>query len=175
MGFDLQPNLESDLVKLRPLKTEDFDPLFKIASDQNIWEQHPDKKRYTLQGFTSFFEDSINSKGCLIIMDAESNDVIGSSRFKIRPNYKDAVEIGWTFLARTYWGGHYNGKVKQLMMEYAFGYVNQILFFVDRNNFRSQKAVEKLTDITGFPISMDKKVKPEEENITYIMRKSLTA
>ncbi|WP_190809663.1 GNAT family N-acetyltransferase [Flagellimonas sp. S3867] len=172
MEFDLQPNLNNDLVILRPLAAEDFDALFTVAADPKIWEQHPDKNRCTLAGFTNFFEDSLASKGCLIIIDKESSEVIGSSRFKIRSNFKDAVEIGWTFLSRKYWGGHYNGVIKWLMMEYAFQHINRILFFVAKDNLRSQKAVEKLTSINGFQLSMDKNVVAEEENITYIIKKS---
>ncbi len=171
MGFDLQPHLSNNLVDLRPLLADDFDVLFKAASDPNIWEQHPDKKRCTLPGFSDFFEDSMNSKGCLVIQNKASNEIIGSSRFKLRANFEDAVEIGWTFLVREYWGGNYNMGVKRLMMEYAFQYMNRILFFVAKDNFRSQKAVEKLTAINDFPLSMDKKTEAEEENIIYILQK----
>ncbi|MEX0313044.1 MAG: GNAT family N-acetyltransferase [Allomuricauda sp.] len=172
MGFDLQPILKSDLVNLRPLMAEDFEPLFKAASDPKIWEQHPDKERCTLSGFTRFFEESLKSKGALVIVDANSDAIIGSSRYKLRPNFKDAVEIGWTFLTKEYWGGRYNGAVKRLMMEYAFQHVNRILFFVATDNFRSQKAVEKLVLMDGFGLSIEKRVEPEEENIIYIIQKS---
>ncbi len=166
MGFDLQPTLEGDLVRIRPLVKEDFDLLFQIASDSKIWEQHPDKKRCTLSGFSEFFKDSLDSKGALIILTKESGDIIGSSRFKLRPNFKNAVEIGWSFLARKYWGGQYNGEVKRLMMEYAFQHVDRILFFVDRDNRRSQKAVEKL----GSPsLKVDRKVESGNDDINYII------
>nr|WP_299175612.1 GNAT family N-acetyltransferase [uncultured Allomuricauda sp.] len=171
MGFDLQPHLSNNLVDLRPLLAEDFDALFNAASDPSIWEQHPDKKRCTMPGFKDFFEDSLNSKGCLVIQDKVANTIIGSSRFKVRANFEDAVEIGWTFLIRKYWGGHYNMAVKRLMMEYAFRHVNRILFFVAKDNFRSQKAVEKLTAMNDFPLSMNKKSEPEEEDIIYIIQK----
>lgn len=171
MDFDLQPTLKGNLVELRPLVAEDFDALYEVASDQNIWEQHPDKTRWTLPGFTDFFEESLNSKGCLIVIDKESENVIGSSRFKIRPNFKDAVEIGWTFLSKKYWGGQYNGGVKGLMMEHAFQHVNRILFFVAKDNFRSQKAVEKLITLESFNLSIEKEIK-QEEDITYIISKN---
>ncbi|WP_136465081.1 hypothetical protein [Flagellimonas onchidii] len=54
MGLDLQPTLEGDLVRIRPLVKEDFDLLFQIASDSKIWEQHPDKKDLHYLGFLGF-------------------------------------------------------------------------------------------------------------------------
>ncbi len=33
--------------------------------------------------------------------------IIGSTRFYGYDSEKSEIEIGWTFLARSYWGGHY--------------------------------------------------------------------
>jgi len=54
------------------------------------------------------------------------------------------IEIGWTFLARSHWGGAYNGEMKQLMVQHAFRFVDSVIFFVGPQNFRSQRAVEKM-------------------------------
>ncbi|WP_435623275.1 GNAT family N-acetyltransferase [Flagellimonas sp.] len=172
MDFDFQPKLENDLIRLRPLRAEDFTPLLNVASDPKIWEQHPDKERHTLKGFKVFFESSLASKGCLVVIDRESRAIIGSSRYKMHPNEEDAIEIGWTFLARQYWGGSYNGSVKTLMIDHAFQYVSKILFFVDRYNVRSQKAVENLLNLKKFKLLLDKKMKADGKNITYILRKA---
>jgi N-acetyltransferase len=45
----------------------------------------------------------------LIAIDRKDGRVIGSSRFYGYDEGKREVEIGWTFLARSYWGGIYNG------------------------------------------------------------------
>jgi len=54
------------------------------------------------------------------------------------------VEIGWTFLARSYWGGNYNREMKQLMLRHALGFVKRVVFLIGPQNVRSQKAIEKL-------------------------------
>ena len=54
------------------------------------------------------------------------------------------VEIGWTFLARAYWGGRYNGEMKRLMLEHAFRSVDRVIFIIGPENRRSQRAVEKI-------------------------------
>ena len=142
--FDLQPKLKGDLLELRPLLQEDFDDLYKVASDPLIWEQHPANNRHERIVFEKFFLDAINSGGALIVIDLKNSNVIGSSRYHGYNPDKDEIEIGWTFLARSYWGGVYNKEMKKLMLEHAFKYVNSVLFVVGVQNFRSQMAVTKI-------------------------------
>ena len=52
--------------------------------------------------------------------------------------------IGWTFLARSHWGGRYNGQMKELMLQHAFRFVSCVVFLVGPQNLRSQRAVEKI-------------------------------
>ncbi len=143
-AFNLQPKLKGDLLELRPLLPEDFDDLFRVASDPLIWEQHPVKNRHERMTFEKFFLESIDSGGSLIVIDSKNNKVIGSSRYNGFNIDKDEVEIGWTFLARSYWGGVYNKEMKGLMLEHAFNYVNSVIFLVGIQNIRSQRAVLKI-------------------------------
>lgn len=144
MKFDIQPVLEDDLLLIRPLKNEDFQALYKAASDPLIWQQHQNKNRYTIENFTKFFDEGIASNGALAIIDKKSKQLIGSSRYKMLSEAEGVVEIGWSFLSRKYWGGHYNRAFKKLMINYALQYCNHIVFYVNSKNYRSQKAVEKL-------------------------------
>ena len=86
----------------------------------------------------------MESGGTLIAIDARQGQVIGSSRFHGYDTGKSEIEIGWTFLARPYWGGVYNGEMKRLMIEHAFRFVNSVIFLVGPENLRSQRAVEKI-------------------------------
>jgi len=144
MPFDLQPVLKGDLLWLRPLRPEDFDALYAVASDPLIWEQHPHRDRYKEAVFKEFFREAMESGGALIAMDAKDGRVIGSSRYFGYDQEKSEIEIGWTFLARSHWGGVYNGEMKQLMLRHAFQFVNSVVFLIGPENFRSQKAVEKI-------------------------------
>ncbi|WP_431123183.1 GNAT family N-acetyltransferase [Flagellimonas flava] len=153
--MDLQPTLSNGQVHLRPLISKDFINLYRVASDPRIWEQHPIKERAELYGFTPFFAESLKSKGALLISDVSTQKVIGSSRFVLRPTFGKAVEIGWTFLSRSYWGGKFNGVVKELMIKHALQNMEEVLLFVDRENIRSQKAVEKLNFIPPDKLVID--------------------
>ncbi len=143
-AFDLQPYLENDLLILRPLQEEDFENLYKIGSDPLIWEMHPAKDRYQESVFKIFFSDAILSKGAFAVIDKMTDEIIGSTRFHTISESKNAIEIGWTFLARKYWGGVYNKSMKCLMMGYAFNFVENIVFYIGENNIRSRKALVKL-------------------------------
>ena len=144
MSFDLQPNLEGELLRLRPLRPEDFHVLFAVASDPLIWEQHPNSDRYKEDVFKGFFREALESGGALIAIDANDGRVIGSSRFHGYDSEKSEIEIGWTFLARSHWGGIYNREMKQLMLRYAFRFVKSVVFLVGPKNVRSQRAMEKI-------------------------------
>ena len=143
-AFDLQPTLKGDLLELRPLRAEDFHDLHAVAADPLIWEQHPVRDRYREEVFREFFREALESGGTLIAIDARQGQVIGSSRFHGYDTGKSEIEIGWTFLARPYWGGVYNGEMKRLMIEHAFRFVNSVIFLVGPENLRSQRAVEKI-------------------------------
>jgi len=144
MPFDLQPTLEGDLLALRPLRPEDFPELYAVASDPLIWQQHPNSDRYMEDVFRVFFREALESGGTLITLDAKDGRVIGSSRFHGYNQEKSEVEIGWTFLARSRWGGTYNGEMKRLMLRHAFQFVKSVVFLVGPANFRSQRAMEKI-------------------------------
>jgi RimJ/RimL family protein N-acetyltransferase len=144
VAFDRQPELKGSLVTLRPLRADDFHALFAVGADPLIWEQHPAKDRYEQDQFTKFFSDALASGGALIALDAKDGKVIGSSRYYGYDEANSEVEIGWTFLARSHWGGRYNGEMKQLMLEHAFKFVENVVFLIGPQNIRSQKAVEKI-------------------------------
>ena len=144
MPFELQPTLRGEVVELRPLRADDFDALYAVASDPLIWEQHPVRDRYREEVFRAFFQDAMASGGALLALDAKTGDVVGSSRYFRYDDAKSEVEIGWTFLARRCWGGRYNGEMKRLMLAHAFRFVDRVYFLVGPANFRSQRAVEKL-------------------------------
>lgn len=144
MCFDLQPTLRGTLLDLRPLRAEDFYDLYAAAADPLIWEQHPDRERYKEDVFKVFFGTALASGGALIAIDLKDGRTIGSSRFHGFDKEKDEVEIGWTFLVRSHWGGVYNGEMKQLMLRHAFKFVSNVIFLIGSHNVRSQKAVEKI-------------------------------
>ncbi|HTA74702.1 MAG TPA: GNAT family N-acetyltransferase [Gemmatimonadaceae bacterium] len=144
MQPDLQPTLEGELVTLRPLRAEDFQDLYAVASDPLLWEQHPASDRYKPDVFAAFFREALASGGALIAIDKADGRVVGSSRYYGYDPEKSEIEIGWTFLARSHWGGTYNGEMKRLMLRHAFAFVDHVVFLIGPENWRSRRAIEKI-------------------------------
>jgi RimJ/RimL family protein N-acetyltransferase len=144
MKVNIQPTLENEFVKIVPLNKNDFEVLYSIASDPLILEQHPNKDRYKREVFETFFKGAIESGGAFLVFDKQTGEAIGSSRFYDYNAENKSVLIGYTFLARSHWGSKYNPALKKLMIQYAFQFVDSVIFHIGANNVRSQKAIERL-------------------------------
>ena len=155
--MNLQPTLKGDFIYLRPLQPNDYQGLFKAASDPLIWEMHPQPDRYKPDVFEKFFKEAIESKGALAVINQTTNEIIGTSRYYDHSSEKSSVVIGYTFLVRKYWGGTFNRELKKLMVNYALQFVKSTYFHVGINNVRSQKAMLKIgavnTGIEEIPVS----------------------
>lgn len=171
MSFNLQPTLKNELVTLEPLHSNDFEKLFAVASDPLIWEQHPNKNRYKREIFEVFFKGAIESKGAFIIYDSKTNAPIGCTRFYDFDPEKSTVTIGYTFFARSHWGGIFNPATKKLMLQYAFKYVDTVHFYIGAINVRSQKAIEKLGAIKIGEIEMEYYGETSKLNFIYAITK----
>jgi RimJ/RimL family protein N-acetyltransferase len=144
MEFDLQPTLESPAALLKPLQQEDFEALYKTASDAKIWEQHPNKDRWQREVFLNYFQGAIESKGALLIIDQASGEIAGCTRFYNYNETEKSILIGYTFYAVKFWGKGLNPAVKRLMMDYIFQFVDKVHFHIGATNFRSQVAIQRL-------------------------------
>ena len=142
--MDRQPVLRGDLLVLRPLRPDDWDALFAVAADPLIWEQHPASDRWREDVFREFFRVAMESGGALVAIDRRDGRIIGSSRYHGYDPAASEVEVGWSFLARSHWGGRYNGEMKRLMLRHAFASVERVVFIIGPENLRSRRAVEKI-------------------------------
>ena len=140
-----QPVLEGAQLLLRPLRPDDWDALFAVASDRLIWEVHPAHDRWQEPVFRAYFADALAQGGALVVIDRASGAMIGGSRMQgYDPAEGGSVEIGWTFLSRDYWGGATNREMKRLMLAHALGSVERVKFRVGEDNLRSRRAMEKI-------------------------------
>jgi RimJ/RimL family protein N-acetyltransferase len=141
---DFQPTLTGPTTIVRPIAAGDWAELYAAGSDPKIWEVHPVPDRYTEPKFRKFFGDAVTSKMAFVFVDRASGRLVGSSRYYGYEPDKGEIEIGWTFLARTHWGGATNREVKRLMLEHAFSFVDTVIFWVGDTNWRSQGAMTKI-------------------------------
>ncbi|WP_278353661.1 GNAT family N-acetyltransferase [Chryseobacterium gleum] len=144
MNFSVQPVLENEEFQLIPLQQGDFESLYKVASEPEVWEQHPNKDRYKKEVFENFFRGAMESKGAFKIIEKATGEVLGSSRYYDFDEKDNHIFIGYTFYGTKSWGKGINPQVKKLMLDYIFQFVDKVHFHVGKENFRSQKAMEKL-------------------------------
>ena len=110
----------------------------------------------------------MESGGAFAAIDRKTGSIIGSTRYHDYIPEMSQVEIGYTFLARTYWGGLYNGEMKRLMLDHAFRFVERAVFWVGKHNYRSQRAMEKIGGVLlGERLDVNGR-----ENFVYEIRKS---
>ena len=131
----------------------------------------PESDRYKEDIFHQFFAGALNSGGALVVIDRATGQMIGSSRYHGFDAAKRVIEIGWTFLARRYWGGTYNAEMKRLMLEHAFKAVDEVLFVIGPQNRRSRRAVEKIG-------AVDRGVAPDargRKRVVYVLTKAAFA
>ena len=146
LSIDFKSDLVGRTLTLRPLQSTDFDPLHAAAADPLIWVQHPDPLRYEREAFRAkFFDPAVASGSAYVVVDNASGQMMGSSRYYELDTAKREVAIGYTFLARSYWGGSANSEMKRLMLDHAFASgMERVWFHVGKHNLRSCKAMEKI-------------------------------
>lgn len=144
MIVDLQPTLRGSLIEMRPLRADDWTELFAVASDPLIWAQHPASDRYQEEVFREFFRVALESHSAFVAIDIAGGRIVGSSRYNDYNAERCEIEIGWSFLARSHWGGRYNGEMKRLMLDHAFQFVDRVRFIIGPQNIRSQQAIQRI-------------------------------
>lgn len=142
--ISIPARLENELVILSLLEEADFEALYAVASDPEIWAQHPNKDRWQKEVFKIFFQGAMESKGAFKIIDKLSKSVVGSTRFYDYKAADNSIFIGYTFYARSCWGKGINQAVKQTMLDYVFRFVSKVNFHIGAENKRSQVAIGRL-------------------------------
>ncbi|MCE3076173.1 GNAT family N-acetyltransferase [Chryseobacterium gwangjuense] len=144
MKFSIQTLLENQEYQLIPLQQGDFESLYEVASDPQVWQQHPNKDRYQREIFENFFKGAMESKGAFKIVEKSTGDILGSTRFYDFDEHKNSIFIGYTFYGTKSWGKGINPKIKKLMLDYIFQFVDVVYFHIGKENFRSQIALERI-------------------------------
>lgn len=168
---NLQPTLIGDRVMIRPVTEDDWTAMFQAASDPKVWELHPARDRYTAPVFRKYFDGALGSGSAFAFVHRETGALMGSSRYHGYDAALSEIEVGWTFLARDYWGGDYNREIKRLMTTHAFTFVNTVVFWVGETNWRSQRAMEKIGGVRRPGRFARPLTGPDQYSVIYEIRK----
>jgi RimJ/RimL family protein N-acetyltransferase len=152
--INLQPFLQNELIIAQPLQQSDFEILYAAASDPLIWMQHPNKNRYQREVFMNYFKGAIESGGALLVKDAATGGIIGSSRYSDFDEATNTVSVGYTFFIRSHWGTGHNYALKKLMLDHIFEYADTVAFYIGAVNKRSQISLERFGAIKTGEVEM---------------------
>jgi RimJ/RimL family protein N-acetyltransferase len=144
---NLAVRLEGKLVVLEPLEEAHAEDLWRAAQAPEIWQwlAHIGSSR---EYFDRWLEWSLAAsaegrEGAFATRDRGSGEIVGSSRYlAVRPADR-VVEIGWTWLNPSVWGGGVNVEQKLLMLGHAFETLDcvRVEFKTDARNERSRAAI----------------------------------
>lgn len=144
LQFPIDVILENDLAVLYPLCEKDFEELYRVASDPEVWQQHPNKDRWKKEVFRTFFDGALQSGGAFKVTDRITGETTGSTRFYNYDETQKSIFIGYTFYGTKSWGTGLNQTVKKLMLDYIFEFVSAVYFHIGAQNIRSQMAIMRL-------------------------------
>lgn len=142
--MDIQPTLTDGKFCIRPLKEADVEELAKAAADPLIWEQHPAKERAVEAHFIPYAYKLLETGGAVIFEKRDEMRIIGCSKFYLAPNAPEEMSIGFTFIQRDFWGTGVNYALKTMMFNHIFHTDERVWLHIAPENFRSQRATEKL-------------------------------
>lgn len=139
--------LETDAVRLRPLRRDDRAALAAIAFDPDIW-------RYFVQRVTTeteldrfidlALEDTAAGRRVVFaVIDKVSGRLAGSMAYGNLAEGDQRLEIGWSWLGRDFRGRGVNRWAKLLLLEHAFEQLSceRVEFKTDVLNLQARKGL----------------------------------
>ena len=142
--------LEGEHVRLEPISKSHRDELIEAITDGELWNLFVTLVP-RIEGIDQFIENATsaydNEDGlAFATIDKVSGRVVGSTRFMKANLANKRVEIGFTFIAKSYQKTMINPEAKLLMLTHAFEtlQLNRIEFLTDYLNNTSRNAILRL-------------------------------
>ena len=143
------PTLEGRLVRLEPLAKRHAAGLWEASRDARTWRWLPVEQPHTRAAFDSWLDEALAGAAAgteIPLVTVCYKEIVGSTRFlALRPEH-GSVEIGWTWLHPSAWGGGVNVEAKLLMLGHAFEVwgCRRVELKTDALNQRSRRAMEAM-------------------------------
>jgi N-acetyltransferase len=143
--------LEGRIVVVDPLAAGHEPGLWLAASDPEVWRWLPWNGGESEETFHAWMEEALartaDGVDCAFaVLDAESGEPVGSTRYlALRPEHR-GLEIGWTWLGPAAWRTGANAEAKLLLLQHAFDELGcmRVEFKTDALNARARAALEAL-------------------------------
>lgn len=143
-------SLKGRHVTLEPMSMDHVDGLAEVGLEPSIWEFSVDRIS-DKSGMSGLVEAALadRDRGTalpFVTKLADSNKIVGSTRFGNIDLANRKTEIGWTWIAPAWQRTNVNTEAKLLMLTHAFEMWRciRIEFKTDATNIRSRKAILRL-------------------------------
>ena len=143
--------LETDKVILRPIDRNDFESFLQLAKeDEDMWVYFTfnlaDENHLTKWMDMAFADKNVETRRPFTIIDKKKNKIAGSSSMGNIAYHDLRLEIGWSWLGKSFRGTDINRHAKFSMMNYAFGEINfeRVEFKTDLLNERAKQGLRKV-------------------------------
>ena len=135
---------------LLPMTLPHVPALFAAGQDDQIWRYLPEHPR-TLSDFHDWVQEALAAQEHgnelpFVIIDRETDQIVGSTRLLDMSVRHRQAEIGWTWHAPAVWRTRINTECKYLLLRHAFETLGliRVCLKTDARNVRSQTAIERL-------------------------------
>ncbi len=142
--------LEGQFVRLEPLSMAHHAALCAVGLDEDLWRWIPTPIR-TPEDMRAYIDTALNlqAEGPVLpfaTVDKTSNRVVGSTRFGSIDKVNHRVEIGWTWIGKSWQRTYVNTEAKYLMLRHAFETLGciRVELKTDSLNERSRNAILRL-------------------------------
>jgi N-acetyltransferase len=140
--------LEGTLVRVEALAERHKEGLREAGADPAIWRWMPLDASASAEHFERWWADAVEhtaagTEAAFVIVERESETVVGSTRYcALSPEHR-GLEIGWTWLAPAVWRSGVNLETKLLLLGYAFEELGciRVELKTDALNDRSRAAI----------------------------------
>jgi RimJ/RimL family protein N-acetyltransferase len=148
--FNDDLKLETEIVKLRLISSDDFKEFTQISNESSIWEYFTSDLNNE-ENIKNWIDEALDQHQVKIrypftIIDKILHRTAGSTSLGNISFRDKRIEIGWTWLGKKFQGSGINKQCKFLLLQYAFEVLNfeRVEFKTDVLNLQARKALEKI-------------------------------
>jgi RimJ/RimL family protein N-acetyltransferase len=142
--------LDGRVVRLEPMREEHVDELWEVGRDPELWRLTVSivSSREGMQAWVraALAEQAAGRALPFVTRLRQEGRIVGSTRFGEYAPRHGRVEIGWTWIARTWQRTAVNTEAKMLMLRHAFETLglNRVELKTDVLNQASRRAILRL-------------------------------
>jgi len=149
--FDADIILENKIARLQPLRLEDSKNLLKVATEDKNLIRYSPAQIYKEEFLSEYVSKSIQERKAgtrysFCIFDKARNAYAGSTSFLDISNADRRLEIGGTWIGKSFQRTGLNRNCKFLLLGFAFDQLGaeRVEFKTDERNHASRTAIEKI-------------------------------